>query len=217
MNKWKRCRGHDGGFLFLCISGVIDWRRSRPGGRAARGLSDGSTVTRLYTVPHQLLLAHQQPPGLFVRFYLPHSLIFSSACCGSRAPGAISYHRSRRSFFPPLSAMSCVTHFPDADSFQRQSDEFIAWLAQRPGVRISPKIRVADLRSQGAGRGVGMFLISFFNFPLSAFLRSFSLLRPWTPLIRSKQSLAPTSSTVRNYSPSPATWSSPSGIPSSRT
>jgi len=157
------------------------------------------------------------PQGCSFVFTSHTPLFFSSACCGSRAPGAISYHRSRRSFFPPLSAMSCVTHFPDADSFQRQSDEFIAWLAQRPGVRISPKIRVADLRSQGAGRGVGMFFLSVFNFPLSAFLRSFSLLRPWTPLIRSKQSLAPTSSTVRNYSPSPATWSSPSGIPSSRT
>ncbi|EAW08682.1 ribosomal lysine N-methyltransferase [Aspergillus clavatus NRRL 1] len=50
--------------------------------------------------------------------------------------------------------MSSTAHFPDSDSFQRQSDEFITWLAQRPGVRISPKIRIADLRSQSAGRGV---------------------------------------------------------------
>lgn len=53
--------------------------------------------------------------------------------------------------------MSSAAHFPDSGSFQRQSDEFIAWLAQRPNVRINPKIQVADLRSQGAGRGVGMF------------------------------------------------------------
>jgi N-lysine methyltransferase SETD6 len=32
------------------------------------------------------------------------------------------------------------------------------WLSQQPGVTISPKIEVRDLRHQGSGRGVGMFL-----------------------------------------------------------
>ncbi|KAL1980304.1 hypothetical protein VTN96DRAFT_4362 [Rasamsonia emersonii] len=50
--------------------------------------------------------------------------------------------------------MSTTTHFPDADCFQRQSDEFVSWLSQKPGVRINPNIQVTDLRSQGAGRGV---------------------------------------------------------------
>lgn len=60
--------------------------------------------------------------------------------------------------------MSSTAHFPDADSFHRQSDEFMAWLVQNPGVRVNSKIRIADLRSRDAGRGVGMFLVSF---PLS--------------------------------------------------
>ncbi|GFF78169.1 ribosomal lysine N-methyltransferase 4 [Aspergillus lentulus] len=50
--------------------------------------------------------------------------------------------------------MSSSAHFPDSDSFQRQSDEFITWLAGNPGVRINSKINVADLRSKSAGRGV---------------------------------------------------------------
>lgn len=58
--------------------------------------------------------------------------------------------------------MSTTTHFPDADCFQRQSDEFVSWLSQKPGVRINPNIQVTDLRSQGAGRGVGM-LSGFLN------------------------------------------------------
>ncbi|GFF26551.1 ribosomal N-lysine methyltransferase 4 [Aspergillus udagawae] len=50
--------------------------------------------------------------------------------------------------------MSSSAHFPDSDSFQRQSDEFITWLAGNPGVRINSKISIADLRSKSAGRGV---------------------------------------------------------------
>ncbi|KAN0073462.1 hypothetical protein V8E54_008682 [Elaphomyces granulatus] len=45
-------------------------------------------------------------------------------------------------------------HHVELDCFRRQSDEFMRWLAQKPGVRINPKIKVADLRSQGSGRGV---------------------------------------------------------------
>jgi SET domain-containing protein 6 len=55
--------------------------------------------------------------------------------------------------------MPTVSHFPDAGSFQRQSDEFAAWLSQQPGVKLSPKIRISDLRFQGSGRGVGMFAL----------------------------------------------------------
>ncbi|PYI10809.1 SET domain protein [Aspergillus sclerotiicarbonarius CBS 121057] len=50
--------------------------------------------------------------------------------------------------------MSSTTHFPDPGNFQHQSDEFLTWLAGRPGVRINPSILVADLRSHAAGRGV---------------------------------------------------------------
>ncbi|KAH8431302.1 ribosomal lysine N-methyltransferase [Aspergillus melleus] len=50
--------------------------------------------------------------------------------------------------------MSSTAHFPDPDHFQHQSDEFLHWLAGKPGVQINPKIRIADLRSQAAGRGV---------------------------------------------------------------
>ncbi|RAH70918.1 ribosomal lysine N-methyltransferase [Aspergillus aculeatinus CBS 121060] len=50
--------------------------------------------------------------------------------------------------------MSSTTHFPDANHFQQQSDEFITWLSSLPGVRLNPKIQIADLRASGAGRGV---------------------------------------------------------------
>ncbi|KAL4872035.1 hypothetical protein BDV12DRAFT_5517 [Aspergillus spectabilis] len=50
--------------------------------------------------------------------------------------------------------MSSSTHFPDFGTFQRQSDEFATWLASRNGVRVNPKIRIADLRAYAAGRGV---------------------------------------------------------------
>ncbi|KAE8353544.1 hypothetical protein BDV28DRAFT_105411 [Aspergillus coremiiformis] len=50
--------------------------------------------------------------------------------------------------------MSSTTHFLDPANFQAQSDEFISWLSGKPGLRINPKIRLADLRSRAAGRGV---------------------------------------------------------------
>ncbi|KAL4801365.1 hypothetical protein BDV18DRAFT_85506 [Aspergillus unguis] len=50
--------------------------------------------------------------------------------------------------------MSSSTHFPDSDGFQARTDLFAAWLESRPGVTINPKIRIADLRANAAGRGV---------------------------------------------------------------
>lgn len=50
--------------------------------------------------------------------------------------------------------MSSSAHF-DSSSFQEQSDNFISWLEASPGVNVNPKICLADLRSSGAGRGVG--------------------------------------------------------------
>lgn len=40
------------------------------------------------------------------------------------------------------------------DDFQARSEAFITWLKQN-GATISNKIELADLRQQGAGRGVG--------------------------------------------------------------
>ncbi|KAB8216736.1 hypothetical protein BDV33DRAFT_150798 [Aspergillus novoparasiticus] len=50
--------------------------------------------------------------------------------------------------------MSSTVHFLDPANFQSQSDEFISWLSGKPGVKVNPKIRLADLRSRAAGRGV---------------------------------------------------------------
>ncbi|KAJ5139285.1 uncharacterized protein N7515_004133 [Penicillium bovifimosum] len=50
--------------------------------------------------------------------------------------------------------MSSTTHFPDAEGFQQQSNNFMSWLQATPGVQLNPKIRLADLRASGAGRGV---------------------------------------------------------------
>ncbi|WEW61954.1 Ribosomal lysine N-methyltransferase 4 [Emydomyces testavorans] len=40
------------------------------------------------------------------------------------------------------------------DDFAQRSDAFMNWLKQHPGVRVSSKIKIADLRPNGAGRGV---------------------------------------------------------------
>ncbi|KAJ6121935.1 hypothetical protein N7512_004400 [Penicillium capsulatum] len=50
--------------------------------------------------------------------------------------------------------MSSSAHFPDPASFQDQSDRFVSWLESNPGVKVNSKILLADLRSNGAGRGV---------------------------------------------------------------
>ena len=45
---------------------------------------------------------------------------------------------------------------PGNGKFQAMTDVFWKWVQQRPGTTISPKIRIADLRNHGQGRGVGM-------------------------------------------------------------
>jgi len=62
-------------------------------------------------------------------------------------------------FFVYPRTMSSTTHFPDPVSFQQQSDDFLGWLTGRSGVRMNSNIRLADLRSLNAGRGVGTFTL----------------------------------------------------------
>lgn len=65
-------------------------------------------------------------------------------------------------------------HSPaEQGQFEDVSSTFMTWLRGLAGngVRISEKIRLADLRSAGAGRGVGEFFILFFIF--SAFILFF--------------------------------------------
>ncbi|KAJ5826163.1 hypothetical protein N7474_003301 [Penicillium riverlandense] len=58
--------------------------------------------------------------------------------------------------------MSSTTHFlnpetnslVDSQTFERESHNFLTWLKSNPGVQVSPKIALTDLRSSGAGRGV---------------------------------------------------------------
>ncbi|PGH03910.1 hypothetical protein AJ80_08612 [Polytolypa hystricis UAMH7299] len=50
--------------------------------------------------------------------------------------------------------MSNPNHFPSVDDFSSLSDAFMHWLKSNPGVRVNPKIKIADLRFQGSGRGV---------------------------------------------------------------
>ncbi|KAL1953109.1 hypothetical protein VTO42DRAFT_3589 [Malbranchea cinnamomea] len=51
--------------------------------------------------------------------------------------------------------MSLSSHFAEQDGdFARHSNDFMEWLKRSPGVRVSAKIRIADLRSENAGRGV---------------------------------------------------------------
>ncbi len=41
------------------------------------------------------------------------------------------------------------------DDFQQKSAGFILWFSQLQGMRLSPKIQIADMRSRRAGRGIG--------------------------------------------------------------
>ncbi|KAJ5734764.1 hypothetical protein N7533_013167 [Penicillium manginii] len=50
--------------------------------------------------------------------------------------------------------MSSSTHFSDPSSFQQQSNNFTSWLEGSPGVKVNSKIFLADLRANGAGRGI---------------------------------------------------------------
>lgn len=59
--------------------------------------------------------------------------------------------------------MSLPSHFTDDAGFAQLSDGFVNWLKRSPGVRLSPKIQIADLRFESAGRGVGK-LMQLFSF-----------------------------------------------------
>jgi hypothetical protein len=96
----------------------------------------------------------------FLNFFLVQSLHFTSVgrhLYVNLFP--ILFHARLRSPFLschiPLLTMSSSTHFSDPSSFQQQSNEFISWLESNPGVKANQKILLADLRSSGAGRGVG--------------------------------------------------------------
>lgn len=58
---------------------------------------------------------------------------------------------------------SAMSNSGECDRFSQLSDEFMCWLKQNPGVRVSPKIKIADLRFEGAGRGIGMFVLLLFS------------------------------------------------------
>lgn len=45
------------------------------------------------------------------------------------------------------------------DDFNQKSAAFINWLQGLQGVRVSPKIHIADMRSRAAGRGIGTVLL----------------------------------------------------------
>ena len=62
--------------------------------------------------------------------------------------------------------MASTAHFPDPVCFQQQSNEFISWLTGKPGVRMNSKIRLTDLTSLNAGRGVGTCPLSPQNLSL---------------------------------------------------
>ena len=47
---------------------------------------------------------------------------------------------------------------PRQNDFEAESNAFWTWIQQQPGTAVSPKIRVADLRAEGQGRGVSKTL-----------------------------------------------------------
>lgn len=44
----------------------------------------------------------------------------------------------------------------EVDDFEARTASFTSWLKDM-GIRTNPKMALADLRSEGRGRGVGMF------------------------------------------------------------
>lgn len=60
--------------------------------------------------------------------------------------------------------MSVPSHSAGYDAFNKASDDFLVWLQHCPGFRVSPKIKISDLRSNGAGRGVSEYLLELLVF-----------------------------------------------------
>lgn len=88
----------------------------------------------------------------------PSSPLFSSSLLVSTSFVASFYTLPLFLFSLPREispVMSSTAHFPDAEGFQQQSDNFMSWLQACPDVQLNPKLRLADLRATGAGRGVG--------------------------------------------------------------
>jgi len=52
--------------------------------------------------------------------------------------------------------MSTTDH---SDVFLSETGAFMAWLQRLPGARINPKIQIADLRQDNAGRGIGLNIL----------------------------------------------------------
>ena len=49
-----------------------------------------------------------------------------------------------------------MSDFTDDDyPFDWRSGDLMNWIKQQPGAKVSPCIRLEDLRGRGAGRGVG--------------------------------------------------------------
>lgn len=46
-------------------------------------------------------------------------------------------------------------HGQSDSDFQKSSEEFLAWFKVQEGAYFHPNLRIADLRNQDAGRGIG--------------------------------------------------------------
>lgn len=47
---------------------------------------------------------------------------------------------------------------PETDEFTQQNERFLHWLQNSMSFTLNPKIAIADLRSSGAGRGLGTLI-----------------------------------------------------------
>lgn len=141
---------------------LIDWPRGH--GQTDRD-SGRSAAAGRWIYPKRAQNIHTSgPQDLHSSFFTTLLALFASFCCWSSCwevclscCEVFTLTRLPALFY----IMSNTDHFPDADDFQRQSDGFMQWLSQQPGVTISPKIEVRDLRHQGSGRGVGTFFMIF--------------------------------------------------------